>query len=101
MYQCLKSSLTPPYLHDLFHPIHRQHQHHTWLSNNGVLIPKAHTNMMSRSFRYTGAVMWNALPDNIKAINREHLQKCSKGVFNSNSLYILYFFVLLIFFIVA
>ena len=49
VYRCLKSSLTPPYLqHDLFQPIHKQHQHHTWLSNNGVLM----SNMMSRSFCY-------------------------------------------------
>ena len=63
--------ITPPYLNDLFQPIHKQHQHHTRLSNNGVLVPRAHTNMMSRSFHYTGAVMWNSLPDEIKAINRE------------------------------
>ena len=52
--------------HDLFQLIHKQHQRHTWLSNSGVLIPRAHTNMMSRLFRYTGAVMWNSLPENIK-----------------------------------
>ena len=71
VYRCLWPGLTSPYLHDLFQPIHKQHQHHTRLSNNGVLIPRARTNMMSRSFCYTGAVLWNSLPDNIKGINSE------------------------------
>ena len=35
--------ITPPYLHDLFQPIHKQHQHYTRLSNNSVLIPRART----------------------------------------------------------
>ena len=48
VYRCLKPGVTPPYLHDLFQPI--QHQHHTWLSNNGVLIPRAHTNMSPGRF---------------------------------------------------
>ena len=79
------SMSTPPYLHDLFQPIHRQHQHHTRLSNNGVLIPRAHTNMISRSFCYTRAVMWNSLPDDIKAINRESTFRTAvKTFFNNN-----------------
>ena len=28
-------------------------------------------NMMSRSFRHKGAVVWNSLPDDIKGVNRE------------------------------
>ena len=47
----------PPYLHNLFQPIQKQYQHHTRLSKNGIIIPRAHMNMMSRSFRYKGAVV--------------------------------------------
>ena len=61
--------------------MHKQHQHHTRLYNNGVLIPRPHTNMMSRSFRYTGAVMWNFLPDNIKGITRESTFRAALTLF--------------------
>ena len=64
VYQCLRPGLTYPSLSTWL--IHKQHQRHIWLSNSSVLIPRAHTNMMSRLFRYTGAVMWNSLPENIK-----------------------------------
>ena len=87
VYRCLKSSLTLPYLHDLFQPIHKQHQHYTRLSNNGVLIPRARTNMMSRSFRYTGAIIWNSLPDDIKAINRESTFRTTLETFFNNNRY--------------
>ena len=60
---------------------------YTRLSNNGVLIPRAHTNMMSRSFRYTGAVMWNSLPDDIKAINRESTFRTALKTFFNNNRY--------------
>ena len=63
-------------------PIHKQHQHQTRLSNNGVLIPRAHTDMMSRLFCYTGAVMWNSLPDDI---NRESTFRTAWKMFVNNS----------------
>jgi len=37
------------------------------LSNNSILIPRAHTNMISRSFLYRGAVV--PLPESIRGIN--------------------------------
>ena len=70
VYRRLKPGLSPPYLHDLFQPIQKQYQHHTQLSKNGIIIPRAHMNMMSWSFRYKGAVVWNSLPDDIKCVNR-------------------------------
>ena len=70
VYRCLKPGLSPPYLHDFFQPIQKQYQHHTQLSKNGIIIPRAHMNMMSWSFRYKGAVVWNSLPDDIKGVNR-------------------------------
>ena len=68
VYRCLRPGLTYTTYFSL--SMHKQHQHHTRLSNNGVLIPRAHTNMMSRLFHYTGAVLWNSLPDDIKGFNR-------------------------------
>ena len=31
VYRCLKPGVTPPYLHDIFQTIRKQHQHHTRL----------------------------------------------------------------------
>jgi len=50
-----------------------------WVKNF-IIIPRAHMNMMSRSFHYKGAVVWNSLPDDIKGGQGEHLQSCPKTV---------------------
>ena len=84
-YQCLRPGFTPPCLHDIFQPIHKQYQHHTPLSNNGVLISRAHTNMMSRSFCYIGAVLCNSFPDNIKGISKEITFRAAFKMFLMNS----------------
>ena len=41
--------------------------------------------MMSRSFHYTGAVVWNSLPDDIKGINRESTFRTALKTFFNNS----------------
>ena len=71
VYRCLKPDLTPPYLHNLFTPIQKRHQHGTRLSRSGVAVPRANTSLMMRSFQYRGAVVWNSLPDEVRSSNRK------------------------------
>ena len=85
VYRCLKPGVTPPYLHDIFQPIRKQHQHHTRLSDHGVLIPRAHTNMMLKSFHYRGAVVWNSLPGKVLCITRESAFRSALKLFYNES----------------
>ena len=85
VYRCLKPGVTPPYLHDIFQPIRKQHQHHTRLSDHGVLIPRAHTNMMLKSFHYRGAVVWNSLPEKVLCITRESAFRSALKLFYNES----------------
>ena len=85
VYRCLKPGVTPPYLHDIFQTIRKQHQHHTRLSDHGVLIPRAHTNMMLKSFQYRGAVVWNSLPEKVQCMTRVSAFRSALKLFYSES----------------
>ena len=68
VHRCLRPGVTPSYLHDIFQPFWKQHQHRIRLSEHGVLVPRAHTNMMLKSFHYRGTVVSNSLPENVCCI---------------------------------
>ena len=86
VHRCLRPGVTPSYLHDIFQPLRKQHQHRTRLSEHGVLVPRAHTNMMLKSFHYRGAVVWNSLPEKVRCITKQSaFRSALKLFFNESS----------------
>ena len=60
------NELTPLYLRELFE--YRSTGYNLRKSENTLFVPKPRTNYGKRSFSYNGAVLWNELPQNIRAI---------------------------------
>ena len=60
------NELTPPYLRELFE--YRSTGYNFRNSENTLFVPKPRTIFGKRSFSYNGAVLWNELPQNIRAI---------------------------------
>ena len=60
------SGLAPVYLHDLFSERHTDYD----LSDSfrSLNLPKPSNNYLKCSFGYSGALLWNSLPENIRAI---------------------------------
>ena len=86
VHRCLRPGVTTSYLHDIFQPLRKQHQHRTRLSEHEVLVPRAHTNMMLKSFHYRGAVVWNSLPEKVRCITKESaFRSALKLFFNESS----------------
>ena len=58
------NGLAPVYLQDLFS------ERHTDMRDSlpKLNLPKPRTDYLKRSFRYSGALLWNSLPENIRAI---------------------------------
>ena len=60
------NKLAPVYLQDLF--IERSTEYNLRNSFNKLSLPKPRTNYLKRSFSYSGAQLWNSLPENIRKI---------------------------------
>ena len=60
------NGLAPVYLHDLFTERHTDYDMCDSLRK--LNLPKPRTDYLKRSFGYRGALLWNSLPENIKAI---------------------------------
>ena len=60
------NDLTPHYLRELFES--RSTGYNLRNSENTLFVPKPSTNYGKRSFSYSGAVLWNELPQNVRAI---------------------------------
>ena len=58
--------LAPVYLQDLFSERHTDYDMRDSLRK--LNLPKPRTDYLKRSFGYSGALLWNSLPDNIRAI---------------------------------
>ena len=58
--------LAPVYLHELFSERHTDYN----LSDSfrKLNLPKTRTEYLKRSFGYSGALLWNSLPESIRAI---------------------------------
>ena len=60
------NELTPYYnLHELFES--RSTGYNLRNSGHTLFVPKPRTNYGKRSFSYSGAVLWNELPQNVRA----------------------------------
>ena len=60
------SGLAPVYLHDLFSERHTDYDLSDSFRN--LNLPKPSNDYLKCSFGYSGALLWNSLPENIKAI---------------------------------
>ena len=80
MYKTLNGQ-TPQHLHEMF--TSRRCQYPLRNSNGKLFIPKPNTDYLKRSFSYSGAILWNNLPE---PLDYRHLSRRLKVVWN---LYIL------------
>ena len=60
------NGLAPVYLHELFSERHTDYDLRDSFSK--LNLPKPHTDYLKRSFGYSGALLWNSLPENIRTI---------------------------------
>ena len=60
------NGLAPVYLQDLFSERHTDY--HLRDSFHKLNLPKPRTNYLKRSLGYSGAILWNSLPESIRAI---------------------------------
>ena len=60
------NGLAPVYLHDLFSE--QQTDYNLRDSFRKLNLSKPHTDYLKRSFGWSGALLWNSLPENIRAI---------------------------------
>lgn len=58
--------LAPVYLTDLFNE--RSSYYNQRNSSGKLTLPKPHTNYLKRSFSYSGAQLWNSLPEYVRNI---------------------------------
>ena len=79
------NGLAPVYLQDLFSERHTDYDMRDSLRK--LNLPKPRTDYLKRSFGYSGALLWNSLPENIRAIRsiREFKKKISHALKASDS----------------
>ena len=69
------NGLAPVYLKDLFSERHTDYDMRDSLRDSlrKLNLPKPRTDYLKRSFGYSGALLWNSLPENIRAIRESSL----------------------------
>ena len=70
------SGLAPVYLHDLFSERHTDYDLSDSFRN--LNLPKPSNDYLKCSFGYSGALLWNSLPENIRAITS--IGQCKKEI---------------------
>ena len=65
------NGLDPEYLHELFSERHTDY--HLVDYFHKINLPKPRTNYLKRGFGYSGALLWNSLPESIRSIG--HFKK--------------------------
>ncbi len=74
---------TPLYLQQMFSP--RENVYNLRDSQSKLFIPKPRTDYMKRSFSYSGAFLWNSLPESLRSIdNFSHFKTGLKHYLNNN-----------------
>ena len=74
MYKCI-NNLAPAYLCNLFAP--RTPNYYFRNAKKKLMLPKPRTDYLKRSFSYSGALLWNNLPEEIRTSNSLGLFKRS------------------------
>ena len=77
MYKCI-NNLAPAYLCNLFAP--RTPNHYFGNAKKELMLPKPRTDYLKRSFSYSGALLRNNLPDEIRTSNFLGLFKRSSHI---------------------
>ena len=68
------NGLAPSYLENLFN--RACHSYSLRNVHNSLSLPKLRTDFMKKSFMYSGASLWNSLPEELRAIDsQEYLEK--------------------------
>ena len=62
------NGLVPVYLHELFSERDTDYDLRDSFRKLIINLPKPRTNCLKRSFSYSGALLWNYLPESIRAI---------------------------------
>ena len=66
MYKCI-NNLVPAYLCNLFAP--RTPNYYFRNAKKKLILPKPRTDYLNRSFSYSGALLWNNLPEEMRTSN--------------------------------
>ena len=74
MYKCI-NNLAPAYLCNSFDP--RRPNYYFRNAKKKLMLPKQGTDYLKRSFSYSGALLWNNLPEEIRSSNSLGLFKRS------------------------
>ena len=72
MYKCT-NNLAPAYLCNLFAPTISNYDLRD--AKGKLLLPKPRTDYLKRSFSYSGALLWNNLPEKVRTANSLYLFK--------------------------
>ena len=72
----VSNELVPCYVNEIF--VKRNAHYKTRNSENNLDLPKPRTNYMKRAFGYSGALLWNNLPSEMR--QTKHLSTFSKGI---------------------
>jgi len=60
------NGLTPPYLSEMFNHSASFHDYGLRSSRTNLVLPKSRTDFYRNSFAFTGAKIWNDLPNSLK-----------------------------------
>ena len=74
MYKIANHS-SPTYLNELFTNVNQVHDYNLRDSNVNLKIPNPKTEYLKRSLTYSGAVLWNSLPSEIKEADSVNIFK--------------------------
>ena len=67
-----------PYLNESFNKLQNCNKKYELRNTETDLAPKPKTNFLKRSFRYSGAMLWNNLPDEAK--RAKTLRQFKRGI---------------------
>ena len=82
MYKCI-NNLAPAYLCNLFAP--RTLNYYFCNTKRKLMLPKPKTDYLKRSFSYSGALLWNNLPEEIRMSNSLSFYKRSSQWFSDQN----------------
>jgi hypothetical protein len=63
------NGLAPDYMHFMFVNRDSVNPYSLRTTENKLTVPKPHTNYLKYSFSYSGAVLWNSLPNGLRQAN--------------------------------
>ena len=73
----------PVYLQQMFSPIESANNPRD--SHGKLFIPRPHTDYLKRSFSFSGATLWNSLPESLRLVTSHHAFKTGLETFLANN----------------